>query len=131
MLLTSKQASKRLGVSEGTLRNWRSEGIGPKFIRQGWFIRYLLADIVKWKREKSMNIQIEWRGHTLDIDFDAHGEFSDGGLYEAPSGPEIDITAITVCDADGVEHSAMWLLDEVQTGSEIQEDVMNHLEAMR
>ena len=34
-LLSTKQVSVMLGVSEGTLRWWRTTGIGPHWIRVG------------------------------------------------------------------------------------------------
>lgn len=48
-LLTTNQAAPRVGVSAGTLANWRVQGIGPKFIRAGSRVVYDPADIEAWK----------------------------------------------------------------------------------
>jgi hypothetical protein len=32
-LLTTREAARRLGLSPGTLQNWRVRGVGPVFIR--------------------------------------------------------------------------------------------------
>lgn len=42
-MLTSKQVAELLSVSDKTLRNWRVEGRGPRFIRlsaKGGTVRY-------------------------------------------------------------------------------------------
>jgi excisionase family DNA binding protein len=47
--LTSKQAAKYVGISEGALRLWRAEGRGPRFFRAGEkLIRYRRADLDSW-----------------------------------------------------------------------------------
>lgn len=56
MLLTSKQLAERWGLSEGTLRNWRVLGTGPKFIKlgkkQNAAVRYGLAAIKSFEERK-------------------------------------------------------------------------------
>lgn len=51
-LLDTKAAAPRIGVSPGTLENWRTRGVGPKFIktagRRGRVL-YDPADIETWK----------------------------------------------------------------------------------
>ena len=51
-LLDTKTAAPRIGVSPGTLENWRVAGIGPKFIktpgRRGKVL-YDPTDIEAWK----------------------------------------------------------------------------------
>ena len=52
-LLDTKAAAPRIGVSPGTLENWRVHGVGPKFIktssgRRGKVL-YDPADIEAWK----------------------------------------------------------------------------------
>jgi hypothetical protein len=44
-LLDTVQAAELLGVSPGTLENWRAEGKGPKFRRVGRLIRYRRGDL--------------------------------------------------------------------------------------
>jgi hypothetical protein len=38
-------------VSEGTLERWRSEGIGPIFLKLQGSVRYRLSDIVAFEEE--------------------------------------------------------------------------------
>jgi Helix-turn-helix domain len=44
-LLTGKQLSKMLGIPEGTLRYWRSVGLGPVWHKLEGSIRYDLVDV--------------------------------------------------------------------------------------
>jgi predicted DNA-binding transcriptional regulator AlpA len=44
-LLLPRDVAARLRVSEKTLTDWRSLGIGPKFLRLGRTIRYRAADV--------------------------------------------------------------------------------------
>lgn len=46
-LLDTVQAAELLGVSPGTLENWRAEGKGPKFRRVGRLIRYRRGDLTE------------------------------------------------------------------------------------
>ncbi len=50
-LLTTSEAAPRVGVSAGTLENWRVAGTGPKFIKSGRRVMYDPADIEAWKSE--------------------------------------------------------------------------------
>ena len=43
--LTQKQLASRWAVSEATLERWRSEGIGPVFLKLMGQVRYRVADI--------------------------------------------------------------------------------------
>ncbi|WP_430431863.1 helix-turn-helix transcriptional regulator [Oceanicaulis sp.] len=48
-LLSEDQAAKRLSISPRTLRNWRTRGGGPKFIKvSGRCIRYRIKDLDEW-----------------------------------------------------------------------------------
>jgi hypothetical protein len=38
-------AAANLGVATGTLRNWRSQGRGPKYVRLGRRVLYRLKDL--------------------------------------------------------------------------------------
>lgn len=51
-LLDTKDAAPCIGVSVGTLENWRCQGIGPKFIKTPGLrgkVLYDPADIEAWK----------------------------------------------------------------------------------
>jgi predicted DNA-binding transcriptional regulator AlpA len=47
-LLNTRQLAQRLGVSPGTLRNRRSENLGPPFKRIGRTVRYDLREVLHW-----------------------------------------------------------------------------------
>ncbi|GLS17283.1 hypothetical protein GCM10007874_02980 [Labrys miyagiensis] len=51
-LLSEKEAAALLRVSGSTLRRWRSQGIGPAYIRVGGklggAIRYRESDLLSW-----------------------------------------------------------------------------------
>lgn len=54
-LLDTVSAARLIGVSPGTLENWRTKGVGPKFIkttpsRRGKVL-YDPADIERWKSD--------------------------------------------------------------------------------
>lgn len=55
--LTSPQLAEMLGVSEGTLRNWRANKQGPPFIKLGKSkqaeVRYKIDDINSWLSKNS------------------------------------------------------------------------------
>jgi DNA-binding transcriptional MerR regulator len=55
-LLDTKSAAPRIGVSAGTLENWRTQGVGPKFIKtatgRSGKVLYDPADIEAWKASK-------------------------------------------------------------------------------
>ena len=47
--LTPIQAAKYLGISEGVLRLWRSEGKGPRHFKAGEkLVRYRRVDLDSW-----------------------------------------------------------------------------------
>lgn len=48
-LLNTKDAAPRVGVTPGTLENWRVAGTGPRFIKAGKRVFYDPADIEAWK----------------------------------------------------------------------------------
>jgi predicted DNA-binding transcriptional regulator AlpA len=43
--LSDVEVSELYGWSPSTLRRWRSEGIGPKFIRDGRMVYYRVSDL--------------------------------------------------------------------------------------
>lgn len=47
-LLTPAQAARILGVTEKTLRNWRSQRIHLPYIHIGGRVRYRRADLKAW-----------------------------------------------------------------------------------
>jgi predicted site-specific integrase-resolvase len=52
-LLDEREASRRLGVSVSTLRNWRYLGRGPKTVKVlGVSLRYPLRDLERFCKER-------------------------------------------------------------------------------
>jgi predicted DNA-binding transcriptional regulator AlpA len=47
-LLTEADASRLLGLAPATLRNMRTQGRGPAFIKVGGLVRYRPDDLVDW-----------------------------------------------------------------------------------
>jgi hypothetical protein len=47
--LNTARAAPIIGVTAGTLENWRVAGKGPKFRRAGRKVVYDLPDIEEWK----------------------------------------------------------------------------------
>ena len=38
-------------ISNRTMQRWRSEGIGPKFLKIGMFVRYRLSDLEEFRSD--------------------------------------------------------------------------------
>ena len=49
--LTQRELAKRWNKSEGPLERFRSEGIGPRFLKIGGTVRYRLEDIEAYERD--------------------------------------------------------------------------------
>ena len=49
--LTQRDLARRWNKSEGTLERFRSEGIGPRFLKLGGTVRYRLEDIEAYERD--------------------------------------------------------------------------------
>jgi predicted DNA-binding transcriptional regulator AlpA len=47
-LLTEADAGTLLGLAPATLRNMRTKGRGPAFIKVGGLVRYRHSDLVDW-----------------------------------------------------------------------------------
>jgi predicted DNA-binding transcriptional regulator AlpA len=47
-LLKSKELAELLGFQESTLRQWRSEGVGPPYLRLGHRVRYSPEVVSAW-----------------------------------------------------------------------------------
>jgi predicted site-specific integrase-resolvase len=62
-LLDAKQTAERLSVPSGTLRYWRSAGIGPPYVKLGGRVKYGEADVEAYieakKRKPSVRATLE------------------------------------------------------------------------
>lgn len=47
-LLPEKEVAPRLAVSLASLRRWRVEGRGPRYLKLGASVRYRIADVEAW-----------------------------------------------------------------------------------
>ena len=61
--MTTGQAARELQIAPGTLQNWRSKGIGPKFIKHRRNVYYLKSEIEKYKKKYfvSCSSTEEWK----------------------------------------------------------------------
>lgn len=53
-MITSREAASLIGISEGVLRNWRSAGKGPRFVRlsrRHGPVRYVRSDVERFLAE--------------------------------------------------------------------------------
>ena len=50
-LWTQEQLAQHWLISEATLERWRSEGIGPIFLKLQGCVRYRIADIIAFEDE--------------------------------------------------------------------------------
>lgn len=58
--LDSKDAAKYLGFSDLTLRQWRSQGRGPSYLKigtgRGSRIRYRISDLTAWMESHAQQV---------------------------------------------------------------------------
>ena len=54
-LLDETEAANELGVTRGTLANWRWRHYGPPFLRVGRRVQYLAADINDWQMAQRLD----------------------------------------------------------------------------
>jgi len=45
-LIRTKEAAEILGTSVGTLKSWRSRGLGPKWVKLGTAVRYDVEELL-------------------------------------------------------------------------------------
>ena len=53
-LLTERQAAELLTVSSRTLQSWRSDGLGPPFVRVGRSVRYPRKELLDWLADNTV-----------------------------------------------------------------------------
>jgi predicted DNA-binding transcriptional regulator AlpA len=46
MLISTKEAAKMLGTTEGTLKSWRARGAGPSWVKLGAAVRYDVEELL-------------------------------------------------------------------------------------
>ena len=50
-MLSTGNAAEYLGVSINTLARWRMDGVGPKYVKAGRYVRYPAHYLAKWFQE--------------------------------------------------------------------------------
>ena len=50
--LTPDDLAERYSVPKKTIYDWNSKGTGPRYMTIGRHVRYRLADVVAWERER-------------------------------------------------------------------------------
>jgi excisionase family DNA binding protein len=58
-LLREVQAADLLNLSVRTLQAWRTQGLGPAFVRAGRAIRYRRSDLLAWVHANVVAARIE------------------------------------------------------------------------
>ena len=56
-VLTTKNLASRWRLSEGTLKNWRSENKGPSYLKIGKNIFYKLSDVVEYEKKQRVSVR--------------------------------------------------------------------------
>lgn len=51
LLLTTEEVADRLRVHPATMRRWRLDGVGPRFLKVGSVYRYPAHDLESWIAE--------------------------------------------------------------------------------
>lgn len=52
-LATVEEVAEYLGVSTGTVYNWRYSGAGPRALKAGGRVRYRWEDVDRWLEERT------------------------------------------------------------------------------
>ena len=52
--VTTERAAQILGVSYDCLRTRRQRGTGPRYFKQGRFVRYYLCDLLNYKAQQEL-----------------------------------------------------------------------------
>ena len=52
-VMSTRELARAMDMAPITLEKWRREGIGPRYKKQGRFVRYYREDVLKWLREDS------------------------------------------------------------------------------
>jgi predicted DNA-binding transcriptional regulator AlpA len=55
VLLDVKQAAAFLGTTVNTLADWRTDGIGPPYVKIGYLVKYQCRDLHQWVQSRTVN----------------------------------------------------------------------------
>lgn len=60
--VSQRELAYRWNTSEGTLERWRSEGIGPRFLKLHGQIRYRIEDVEQYELDCARKSTVESKG---------------------------------------------------------------------
>jgi hypothetical protein len=52
-LMSTKQAAEMLGTTTGTLKSWRSRGLGPTWVKLGAAVRYDVEELLDFIKKNT------------------------------------------------------------------------------
>jgi predicted DNA-binding transcriptional regulator AlpA len=52
-LISTKQAAEMLGTTKGTLKSWRSRGLGPTWVKLGAAVRYDVEELLDFIKKNT------------------------------------------------------------------------------
>ena len=55
LAFSESELGQQLRISPAALRKWRAEGRGPRFVRLGKCVRYLVGDVESWLKDRVVN----------------------------------------------------------------------------
>lgn len=56
VLYTEKEAAEAFRVKCGTLRVWRCQGRGPRFVKEGRFVRYRGKELIEYCEQRIQQV---------------------------------------------------------------------------
>jgi len=56
IFMTSREVAHQLRVGESTLKRWRSEGGGPKYVQEGRIVRYSRDAVAKYANRRAAGL---------------------------------------------------------------------------
>ncbi len=59
-LLTTDEVARQLGVSPTTLRMWRYQGVGPRYIKLEKIVRYAAEDLEAYMEKRTYRSTSEY-----------------------------------------------------------------------
>jgi predicted DNA-binding transcriptional regulator AlpA len=53
--INESELARQANISTAVLRKWRREGKGPRFVKLGRLVRYLVRDVEVWLDDQAVN----------------------------------------------------------------------------
>jgi predicted DNA-binding transcriptional regulator AlpA len=55
--INESELARQANISTAVLRKWRREGRGPRFVKLGRLVRYLVRDVEVWLDDQAVSTQ--------------------------------------------------------------------------